>query len=286
MRSIVSPRRFVLFALAAVFASLGSAKGATAQSASAVETIEAGQLTVLYSPSAPPTSFILNGQPTGMAIDLVTEAARRIGLRPVFRAQADLAGAVPAVSNRQYDLAAIGLMRTPEREAIVDFTGSWYYGWFPLVVDKSRGFKGYGDMNGKIVGVIRGSIQDKYMQDNHPRIKLMGFPNEVAMINAANAGTIDGLLMGSAQVEETQRRFPNLETIERTPTPYPNAFPIRKGNATLKNALDRALGEMMADGTYVKIFDKWHPGDALPDPLYQDYPALAQQRKPGVAAPK
>ncbi|MCM0018381.1 MAG: ABC transporter substrate-binding protein [Tagaea sp.] len=259
---------------------------ALAQTAPRVDTIEPGQLTVLYSPSAPPTSFIQNGQPTGMAIDLVTEAARRIGLRPVFRAQADLAGAIPAVSNRQYDIAAIGLMRTPEREAVVDFTNPWFYGWFPLVADKSRAIKSYQDLNGKIVGVVRGSIQEKYMQDNHPNIRLMGFPTEVAMIGSANAGSIDALLMGSAQVEETQRRFPNLETIARTPTPYPNAFPVRKGNATLKTALNDALEGMMRDGTYVRIFDKWHPGNALPDPLYRDFPVLGQQRQPGVPGPR
>jgi polar amino acid transport system substrate-binding protein len=257
--------------------------GASAQQ---VETIEPGQLTVLYNPATPPTSFIKDGQPTGMAIDIVTEAARRIGLKAVFKAHSDLAGALPAVSNRQYDLAAIGLMKTPEREAVVDFTGSWYYGWFPLVVDSKAGIKSYTDLKGKTVGVVKGSIQDKWMQDNQPAIKLMAFPSEVAMINALNAGSIDGLLMGSAQVGETQKRYPHFAIAARTPTPYPNAFPVRKGNASLKKALDGALGEMMADGTYVKIFDKWHPGDALPEPLYQDFPALAKQRAPGVAGPK
>lgn len=251
-----------------------------------IDTIEPGTLTVLYNPATPPTSFLKDGQPAGMAIDIVAEAARRIGLKPVFKAHSDLAGALPAVSNRQYDLAAIGLMKTPEREAVVDFTGSWYYGWFPLVVDGKAGIKGYADLKGKVVGVVKGSIQDKWMQDNHPEIKLMAFPSEVAMITAVNAGTIDGLLMGSAQVGETQKRFPQLAIAAKTPTPYPNAFPVRKGNSSLKKALDGALADMMADGTYVKIFDKWHPGDELPEPLYQDFPALAKQRAPGVLAPK
>jgi polar amino acid transport system substrate-binding protein len=278
-------RRFLL-AAACLGAALSTSTGDAFAQAAAVETIEPGQLTVLYNPATPPTSFIKDGQPTGMAIDLVTEAARRIGLKPVFKAHSDLAGALPAVSNRQYDLAAIGLMKTPEREAVVDFTGSWYYGWFPLVVDSKAGIKGYDDLKGKTVGVVKGSIQDKWMQDNQPNIKLMAFPSEVAMINALNAGSIDGLLMGSAQVGETQKRYPHFAIAARTPTPYPNAFPVRKGNATLKKALDGALAEMMADGTYVKIHDKWHPGNPLPEPLYKDFPALAKYRAPGVPGPQ
>jgi polar amino acid transport system substrate-binding protein len=258
----------------------------TAGAQSTVQTIEPGQLTVLYNPATPPTSFIRDGQPTGMAIDLITEAARRVGLRPVFRAHAEMAGALPAISNGQYDVAAIGLMRTPEREAVVDFSGPWYYGWFPLVADRKSNFKGYEDLRGKIVGVTKGSIQERYMTEKHPDIKLMSFPSEVAMIGALNAGRVEAILMGSAQIAEAQRRYPEFAVLARTPTPYPNAFPVRKGNESLKKALDGALASMMADGTYVKIFDKWHPGNALPEPLYDDYPVLSKQRQRGVLAPQ
>jgi polar amino acid transport system substrate-binding protein len=251
-----------------------------------VDTIATGELAVLYNPATPPTSFIRDGQPTGMAIDLITEAARRIGVKPVFKAHADVAGALPAISNGQYDVAALGLMRTPEREAVVDFSGPWYYGWFPLVVDTKSGIKDYADLRGKIVGATKGSIQERWLTENQKEAKLMAFPNEVSMITALNAGSVDAILMGSAQLEETLKRYPHFAAIARTPTPYPNAFPLRKGNASLKKALDDALAAMAADGTYLKIFDKWHPGDPLPEPLYKDYPALAQQRKPGVPAPK
>jgi len=278
-----SPTRRAAFAALLLAAAFGASAGAQAPK---VDTISAGELTVLYNPATPPTSFIKDGQPAGMAIDLISEAARRIGLKPTFRAHADVAGALPAISNGQYDVAALGLMRTPEREAVVDFSGSWYYGWFPLVVDRKSGIKGYADLHGKIVGAVKGSIQEKFLQDNHPDIRIMAFPNEVGMITAANAGSVDGILMGSAQLESTLQRYPALVDVVRSATPFPNAFPLRKGNATLKKALDDALAAMMADGAYLKIFDRWHPGDALPEPLYADYPALAQQRKPGVAGPK
>lgn len=259
-----------------------------AQNASngAPETIAPGQLTVLYNPAAPPTSFNKDGKATGMAVELVEEIARRLNLKTEFRAHSDLAGVLPAVSNRQYDLAAIGLMRTPEREAVVDFSNSWYYGWFPLIVEKNSGIKGYKDLSGKVVGVNKGSIQERYMTDNHPDIKLMGFPNDTAAVAALNAGKVEGVLTGSALLEETLKRFPNLTDVTRTPTPYPNAFPIRKGNETLRKAIDETMRDMVKDGTYVKIFDKWHAGSPLPDPLYKDYPGLDAQRAPGVAAPR
>jgi polar amino acid transport system substrate-binding protein len=273
-------RRDVLAVAIAAVAGFAGAR-ASAQ-APQVETVNPGQLTVVFSPAAPPTSFIQNGQPTGMAIDLITEAARRIGLTPVFRAQSDLAGALPAISNRQYDVAAMGIMRTPEREAVLDFTSSWYYGWFPLVVQRDSGVQGYEGLQGRIVGVVRGSIQERYMRENQPRIRLMAFPDEVGMITALNARSVDGILMGSAQLGDTVRRFPSFVAVARTPTPYPNAFPLRRGNESLRAALDGALAAMVADGTYVRIHDRWHPNDPLPEPMYRDYPGLERQRAPGV----
>lgn len=275
-------RRRVFLGMALAAAPL-AARAQSPAAAPPVETVNPGQLTVVFSPAAPPTAFIQNGQPTGMAIDLITEAARRIGLTPVFRAQADLAGALPAISNRQYDVAAMGIMRTPEREAVVDFTRSWYYGWFPLVVQRDSGIQGYEGLQGRIAGVVRGSIQERYMRENHPGIRLMAFPDEVGMITALNARSVDAILMGSAQLGDAIRRFPSFAAVARTPTPYPNAFPLRKGNASLRAALDNALAAMVADGTYVRIHDRWHPNDPLPEPMYQDYPGLDRQRAPGVA---
>ncbi|WP_201832502.1 substrate-binding periplasmic protein [Microvirga zambiensis] len=266
--------------LSAAFAGSAAAQNA------AVETVVPGQLTVLFNPASPPTSFIKDGKATGMAVEIVEEIARRHNLKVEFKAHADLAGALPAVSNRQYDLAAMGLMRTPEREAVVDFSGSWYYGWFPLIVDKSAGLNGYKDLSGKTVGINKGSIQERYMLDNHPNIQLMAFPNDTAAVAALNAGKVDGVLTGSALLGETLKRFPHLTVAARTPTPYPNAFPVRKGNDSLRKALDDGLRELVKDGTYVKIFDKWHAGDALPEPMYKDYPGLEVQRAPGVASPR
>jgi polar amino acid transport system substrate-binding protein len=265
-------------ALAALAAPPAAAEG--------VETIKAGELSVLMNSASPPTSFVDKGAPTGMAVEIAAELARRIGLTPSYKAYADLAGVLPAISNSQHDIAAVGMMQTPQRMEVVDFSGPWYYGWFPLMVDGGSGINGYGDLAGKIVGVVSGSIQERWMKENHPEIRLSAFPNDVGSIAALNAGSVDGALTGSALVKENLKRFPNLKVAARTPTPYPNAFPLRKGNATLKAAVDKALAEMMADGTYVAIFDKWHPGDPLPEPLYDDYPALKDQRAPGVPAPQ
>jgi cystine transport system substrate-binding protein len=49
--------------------------------------------------------------------------------------------------------------------------------------------------------------------------------------------------------------------------PDSNAIPFRKGNPKFKQAIDHALDEMKADGTYAKISTKWFERDvSVPPP--------------------
>lgn len=37
----------------------------------------------------------------------------------------------------------------------------------------------------------------------------------------------------------------------------PAAFPIKKGNTALKDAVDKALGELVKDGTWLKLYTQY-----------------------------
>lgn len=267
----------------ALIAAIGLAGPAAAQD---VKTVNEGQLSVLMTSASPPTNFIEDGEAKGMAVDLINEVARRIGLTTEFKAISEYAAIIPTIANNQFDVAAVGMMRTPPRLEIVDFTNPWYYGWFPLLARSEDGYEGYESLEGKVVGVVKGSIQEAYMQDNYPGIMLSSFPNDIAIVAALNAGSVEAALTGNALLKTNLERFPNLEVIAKTPVPYPNAFPMSKDNPELLKAVDQAMTDMMNDGTYVKFFDRWHKGDPLPDPLYKDYPGLADIRAPGVLSPE
>ena len=48
--------------------------------------------------------------------------------------------------------------------------------------------------------------------------------------------------------------------------PESNAIPFRKGNPKFKQAIDKALNELKADGTYTKISTKWFERDVSKPP--------------------
>lgn len=267
-----------------LMASASVSLGYSSSAAEEVRSVTEGQLTVLMTSASPPTNFIQDGKPAGMAIDIIDEVARRIGLDTSYKAISDYAGIIPAISNNQYDIAAVGMMRTPKRLEIVDFTSPWYYGWFPLLARSESGFGGYDDLEGLSVGVVNGSIQQAYMADNYPGIRLTAFPNDIAIVAALNAGSVDAALTGNALLKTNLERFPNLEVIAKTPVPYPNAFPMSKDNPELLEAVNTAMIEIMNDGTYVEFYDRWHEGDPLPDPLYDDFPDLAKHRAKGATS--
>jgi cystine transport system substrate-binding protein len=48
-----------------------------------------------------------------------------------------------------------------------------------------------------------------------------------------------------------------------------NAIPFRKGNPKFKQAIDKALEDMKADGSFVKISTRWFGRDVSKPPVAQ-----------------
>ena len=70
--------------------------------------------------------------PAGLLIDLTNTIAERLALHVTY-VSTTFAAMVPAVRNHQYDTAAFGVLVTPERQAVVNFTTAIGYGQAQLV---------------------------------------------------------------------------------------------------------------------------------------------------------
>jgi polar amino acid transport system substrate-binding protein len=46
---------------------------------------------------------------------------------------------------------------------------------------------------------------------------------------------------------------------------YPVGFPIAKGNTELKSAVDDAVADIVADGTWLEIDQRFFPDQPVPD---------------------
>ena len=225
-----------------------------------------------------PFSFEENGERVGFDVDLVREFARRwlddpngVRLLPVTTEQR-----VPALLNRRGDLIAAALTRTPEREAQIDFSTTYFKDGQRLLIDGQSRIEDVCDLNGRRVAVIRSSTSaDNIIEaaracgfDIAPdlvRVQRQNQAIDLLMRDEVAAVTSDGIALQNAAKGRPFRIVGNHFSDE------PYGIGIPKGDERFHALIDRTLAEMSEDGTLAAIYKKWFGDEIRPYPL--DLPA-------------
>ncbi|AMK10663.1 substrate-binding periplasmic protein [Pseudodesulfovibrio indicus] len=214
--------------------------------------------------ATPPKSWMENGTPRGILVDILHEIEARTGISFDIRLMP---------WKRAYMLAQagngglIGLSKTKERLTIFDYSGAMYYDEIRLVVLKGNEFpyKTVSDLKGKVVGVTRGaSYGDDFdsakgrvftpSEDTGPlcRLRMLLVKRiQVALIGPGEA-SVRHTIENDTDLRKHRDEFSIL------PAPFnhdPNYIGFEKGmrmGDTLRE-IDKALADMWKDGTIQAI---------------------------------
>lgn len=261
---------------AAAFAGAAATRAATVDK---VDTLSPGVLRVAYRADDKPMSFLQDGKPAGMLVDLMTAVGQRMGLKVQF-VSTSFAAMLPSVRNHQYDSAAFGVLVTPPRRKVVDFTTAIGYGQARLVSRASAPLATVQGASGKTIAVTIGSALIPQLAHMAPHVVIREFPNIAASVDALLAGQVDGLFTGEAAAAHVIAQHPGLVGSQSVESDM-NAFPVAKDRPALLAAMNRALAEVMRDGTYTRLFVRWNPPSVpIPARMYVDYPGMPHPSAP------
>lgn len=151
----------------------------------------------------------------------------------------------------------------------------------PIRVDKSQKYvtldfdnveigvlvKFVSELTGKKIGVVTGFTGQKYVEGDaslkYPKIKnakSVVFDNVSLAVAALINKSIDVIVMDDVVAQKVSSVAANkkaIKTIEVPLTVEKYAIAINKKNTELKNKVDKALKELIADGTVKKLLAKW-----------------------------
>ena len=123
-------------------------------------------LNVASYPNNPPFEFKAeSGNFEGFEVDIVTEAAKRIGMTVNIEGY-DFQPLFAATSSGRVDVAISSITITPERLGSQSFTQPYYDSDMGVAAKTDGAVKGLADLKGKIVGVLSGSTGEKWANDN------------------------------------------------------------------------------------------------------------------------
>jgi len=216
--------------------------------------------------SFPPLGFRdENNDIVGYDIDLAKEVAKRLGVE--FKAQPiDWDAKEMELNTGKIDCIWNGFTMTGEREKALAFTKAYLNNEQVLVVRSDSGVKSLADMAGKTVGLQSGSSAQEAVNGNKTFAaslkKQVMFKDNVTALNDLSIGGVDGVVMDSVVAEYSITATKKPFTVIDEPLSkeeYGVAF--RKGDAALRDEVQKTLEEMQKDGTVTAVSIKWFGRD-------------------------
>lgn len=201
-----------------------------------------------------------DGTLTGFEIDLGNAVCAEIKAECEWVIQA-WDGIIPGLLARKYDAIMSSMSITEERAKKVLFSEGYYNtpsGWF--------GKKGMGldvtskdSMNGKKVGVQRGTLQDAYVTDNFGDVvEVKRYTTSDDMVLDLKGGRTHVVFTDFPVGESTVLTDENYEAIGDTVQVGSGAgVAFRKRDTELAEKFNKALRKLKSDGTYDKIMKKY-----------------------------
>lgn len=176
----------------------------------------------------------------------------------------DWDGIIPALNAKKFDFLAASMSITDERKNAVDFTNPYYTNKLQFVAPKSVDFKtDKASLNNKVIGAQRSTIAGTWLEDNLDGvvdIKLYDTQENAYLDLTSNR--IDGMLADTFVQWEWLKSDAGKDFEFKGEPVFENdkiGIAVRKGEDALRERLNKALAEIVADGTYQKINDKYFP---------------------------
>ncbi|PPB49037.1 ABC transporter substrate-binding protein [Arthrobacter pityocampae] len=259
---MLSKKSALLAAMAAgalALSACGGDSGDTgSDTASGLNLVSEGALTVCSDIPYPPFEYEENGEYTGFDMDLMKEIAAGMDLElSVQDVGFDGLQSGAVLGARQCDIGASAVTITEERKANLAFSDPYYDSLQSILVPKGSDITSIDDLAGKKVGVQQGTTGATYAAEKAPEAELVQFPSDAEMYAAIQAGNVDALLQ-DLPVNIGHTEDGAFTIAEELPTDEQYGFIMAKtGSEELVAAVNEQLKTLRDNGKYQEIYDSY-----------------------------
>jgi polar amino acid transport system substrate-binding protein len=215
----------------------------------------------------PPFNFIdQSGKLAGFDVEIGLALCEKMQVKCDLVAQ-DWDGIIPALVAGKYDVIIASMFITEERKKVVSFTDPYYTAAMTHVVAKDSGITDFSDagLAGKAVGAQSSTTQAEYIQKKYPGadIRLYKTQDE-ANLDMAN-GRLDVMVGDLLPMLDWTTKVEDGKCCDLVGEPITDpafvgegvGMAVRQEDNELREKLNKALADILADGTYKTINDKY-----------------------------
>ncbi|MEU1011569.1 transporter substrate-binding domain-containing protein [Streptomyces sp. NPDC088810] len=249
-------------ALALVAAGCSSSdSGSGKTTVKGVHLAKAGQLTTCTHLPYPPFQSEVNGKVQGFDVSLIDLVAKDLGVKQqILDTPFENFKTGAFLNSGECDLAAAGMTITAERKKNVDFSDPYFEATQAVLVDKSSGINSLADVKakGKKLGAQAQTTGEDYVKGKG--YDPISFESSDAVLNGLRTGQVQAVVIDYPVVQgwlKDKANADKFKVVDNLKTGEQYGFTVKKGNKALLDAVNKALKDAKADGTYKKIYEKW-----------------------------
>jgi cystine transport system substrate-binding protein len=210
---------------------------------------------------APFTCHDTDNKLVGFDVEIGEEIAKRLGVKAEF-VEGKWDGLIAGLDVKRYDAVINQVGITEERKAKFDFSDPYIASRAALIVrEDNADIKGFGDLKGKKAAQSLTSNYGNIAEGAGAElVGTDGFDQSIALVVQGRA---DATINDSLSFLDFKKKQPNAPVkiaATEDDASYSGVI-VRKGDPELVAAINQALKDIKADGTYQKIADKYFGQD-------------------------
>ncbi|MBP5101249.1 transporter substrate-binding domain-containing protein [Pseudomonas protegens] len=233
----------------------------------AASTAQAETLKIATEGAYPPFNYVdSNNQLHGFDVDIANALCKQMQVECQIVAQ-DWEGIIPALLAKKYDAVVASMIATDERKKKIAFSNHYYRTPLSVAVPKDSDITdAQTNFKGRTVGAQASSTQAIYAEDHYgpAGADVKFYPTLDEANSDLAAGRVDGVIAD---------KFPLLAWAESAGkdcckiigdvngTTADASIAVRKEDNALRERLNKALDEIVADGTYKQISSRYFAFD-------------------------
>ena len=185
----------------------------------------------------------------------------------------DWDGIIPALNANKFDTIIASMAITETRRKSVSFSSPYYFNAARFIASKNLNLKGGmpKDLKGKIVGTQSGTGESKLLDKYFPKSKVKRYPKLDDALLDLETGRVDAVLasqfvLGAWLKKEAGAGFGFIGESFVLDENEGTGIAVRKDDTELLSGLNKAIKEIVADGTYDSIRNKYFSFDIMTPP--------------------
>lgn len=214
----------------------------------------------------PWTKVSSDGKVSGAAPDLARAVLKKLGVPDIVASISEYGAMIPGLQAHRFDMVAAGLFMKPKRCEAVLYSQPTLCDAESFMVKKGNpmGLQSYAEVAAKHarIGVVAGGTEERLaLKAGVPRSDVIVAPDGLSGVKMLQDGRIDVFALPVLSISSLLKKAndPNLvmyAPVKQTPI-FCSGVAFPKQDGALRDAFDKVLASMKADGEFAKIIEPY-----------------------------